>query len=87
MSNETNTPKQQNTKKPDYVLNHVDRREHGPDKWTQLGDAWGNDKGYINIKSPVLGDLVLQPREELERLRSAKKQTAETLDQSQTHKP
>ena len=62
-------------KKPDFVFNHINEKDSRPDIWTDVGGAWSNDKGYISVDSPVFGKFVLQPREELERMREERKQS------------
>lgn len=55
-------------KEPDFKVYLVQERR-GTEQWTDVGAAWSGKKGYINLET-VAGKVVLQPRAELERLRT-----------------
>ena len=64
-------------RKPDFYINAVSG-DGKDERWTRIGAAWQNEKGYISPKYDSLprdhDRVVFQPRAELERLREDRKQ-------------
>lgn len=70
-------------KEPDFKVYLVQENKKGSEKWTDVGSAWSGKKGYINLET-VAGKVVLQPRAELERMRTEQQ---ESHTQKQDHNP
>ena len=75
-NSESESGQQLKGRKPDYYINSV-TGEGDEERWTQVGAAWQNEKGYITPKYDTLprdpDRVVFQPRAELERLREERK--------------
>jgi len=95
MNNDDKTT-QENTNKqptkgrqPDFIAK-TPTNDKNNTPWTKVGAAWKNDKGYITTKLtaiPINGEVILQPREELERLREQKQKTTPTHQQKPETQP
>ena len=70
-------------RQPDYIIHTTDSTDQNA-PWHRIGAAWQNKNGYLTANlaaTPTNGKLILQPKEELEKLRAQKQEQNQTLKQ------
>ncbi len=85
MSNDINDE----SKQPNLVA-FTSTENNGYTNWYKIGVAWRNDNDSTFIKlgaTPVSGNLLLRPREEVEKLREQRNAQAQEKSQDHTISP
>lgn len=79
MSNDKHRP-------PDHFVQIVTKNASGRDKHRDIGELWEGKNGYMSGDS-ALGRIVVQSREQREKLQQMRAEKAQTQDQGQSQEP
>jgi len=86
MSNENDNPNN-NSKKPDYYVQLAKEGRHGKEQIYDVGVVWKSEANEYITGPTAAGRIILQPREERERLQKLRAERQETKSMSQTQEP